>query len=73
MKTNQEQLKKITSITSASDFHYWLVEHPEITSLQGYKVNNGLLVNCKGHQLTANEMYDERKAINDWIGTQLNK
>ena len=59
-----ETLKVIKSTVEASDFHYWLMEHPEVKNVQGYDTIGGLPKDCTGHLMNAYDMYQERHIFN---------
>ena len=71
----QEELKTIKSVVDASDFHYWLMEHPEVEEINGFPIENGLPKRQGGaggwQIMDAVAIYAERKIFNDWIRTQL--
>jgi hypothetical protein len=66
-----ETLKVIKSTVEASDFHYWLMEHPEVKNVQGYDIIGGLPKDCTGHLMNAYDMYQERHIFNDWIKSRI--
>ena len=54
-------------------FGWWLQDHPEIASVQGYTCEGGTLTNGASRLSNISQMWQERRALNDWIRTYRNQ
>ena len=47
----------------------WLKDHPEVTSIQGYRNEKGTLTTNDTRLSNVSGMWQERRVLNDWIRT----
>ena len=73
MNRQNDQPEIIKSQIDCQNFSWWLKDHPEVTSIQGYRNEKGTLTTNDTRLSNVSGMWQERRVLNDWIRTYRNQ